>query len=364
MRSSLRLSEADEFFNHQVAMPHQVVASSDPNWRERIWVSVHDVVAKDYVLSFGFGKYPNRDVMEGFAIFGRGAAQRNVRMSRQLSPHHGAISVGPMRAEVLEPLRKLRFVLDENESGLAFDLEWSGAVAPALEGRHFEVSRARVSHDLVRYVQTGRLTGRIFANGESFEARPDRCWGVRDHSWGVRPMRAVEGDPPLQSPAWKFLLFCPLQFEGFSLHFYLFESAPGRPTHLSASIMRADPDDDRDEDIKSVRHDFVWDESAPALTLKEGRVVLEFYARPPMEIEIKACPGRAYLLGGGYGLSHGLWRGESHIEHDVYDLTDTDKQRAYSASSSDHMVEARCEGQIGFGVVEYLMRRGYPGRPR
>ena len=54
--NTLFLTGADEYFNHQTALPHQVVASSDPNWRERYWVSVHDVVSRDYVLSFGFGK--------------------------------------------------------------------------------------------------------------------------------------------------------------------------------------------------------------------------------------------------------------------------------------------------------------------
>ena len=33
------LTPPDEHFTHQVALPHAMVGSSDPSWRERYWVS-------------------------------------------------------------------------------------------------------------------------------------------------------------------------------------------------------------------------------------------------------------------------------------------------------------------------------------
>lgn len=358
MSNRLTLSPPDEYFNHQVALPHQVVASSDPGWRERYWVSVFDTVAQDTVLSFGFGKYPNRDVMDAFAIASRGDLQRNLRASRQLLPDNDRIAVGPLSAEILTPLEKLRFRCADNEADIAFDLEWQASVAPVLEGRHFEVNRGRISHDLVRYVQTGQLGGRISIGGETIDVTPDRWWGVRDHSWGVRPMSAAPGEPPVASAAWNFLAFCPIRFPSFSLHIYLFEAQPGRPTHLTATIMRP-PGGDEDDDIQSVEHDFQWRENAPIQTLEGGTLRIGFFSGRTLEIDVRACAGRAFLAGGGYGFFQGKWMAPSHLEHDIFDLTDAARLRDYNAHASDHLIEARCGDEVGYGIIEYLIRRGY-----
>ena len=33
------LTPPDEHFTHQVSLPHAMVGSSDPSWRERYWVN-------------------------------------------------------------------------------------------------------------------------------------------------------------------------------------------------------------------------------------------------------------------------------------------------------------------------------------
>jgi hypothetical protein len=357
--NDLALSPGDEYFGHQVALPIHSVASSDPGWRERYWISVHDIAAKDFVLSTGYGKYPNRDVMEGFCIAAKGDMQRNLRVSRTLAPRYTDIAVGPMAVEILDPLKTFRFTLGDNPTGTTYDLTWQASAPAALEGRHFEVNRGRVSHDIVRYVQTGRLSGEIRFGGERFDVTPDRWWGVRDHSWGMRPMTGVPGDPPVASVKWNFLAFMPIQFPSFSLHVYLFEAQPGRPTHLTAAIMRPEGSGEHDDEVKSVSHDFRWVENAPMQTLVGGDFRIEFYNGEVMDIAITACPGRAYLKGGGYGTTHGKWLGDDHSEHDEYDLADTEALRGYNHHSSDHLIEARCNGETGYGVIEYMIRRGY-----
>ena len=56
------LTPPDESFTHQASVPHAMVGSSDPSWRERYWVSLQDVESGDTVLSFGLGHYPNQDL--------------------------------------------------------------------------------------------------------------------------------------------------------------------------------------------------------------------------------------------------------------------------------------------------------------
>ena len=33
--------------------------------------------------------------------------------------------------------------------------------------------------------------------------------------------------------------------------------------------------------------------------------------------------------------------------------------RGFNSHASDHLIEATCEGQTGFGIIEYRIRRGY-----
>jgi len=352
------LSKADEYLNHQMPFPHAVVGSSDPNWRERYWVSIHDVAHQRFILSIGFGKYPNQDVMEGCAMAQVGDKQYNLRASRQLLPQRDEIEVGPMAATVIEPLKTLAFTIAPNPSGIEGSFTWHAAMPSMLEGRHFEINRARISHDLVRYVQLGRISGSITIGGEAFALDPETTWGERDHSWGIRPMAPFPGQPPTASVDWNFLAFCPIQFPDFCVHFYQFEQQYGRPTHMSASIVRKDGTEE-DDPIEAVEHDFDWVRGAPVLTLSGGHITLRFFSGKRLRIDIKALGPRVYLKGGGYGVDHGRWKGEFSLEHEVWDLSETDKLNGYATASADHLFEAQADGQTGYGIIEYLVRRGH-----
>lgn len=350
------LTGPDEFSNHQVAFPHFMVGVSDPNWRERYWFSVQDVVTRDFILSCGFGKYPNKNVMEGFVIAQQGSRQWNLRVARQLLPASDRISVGPLSLEIVEPFRTLRLRLEENPSGMALDLSWHGELAPMLEKKHFEINHARVTHDIIRYVQLGRVEGAVRIPGNHINLTLDSGWGERDHSWGIRPMNPAPGDPPVASAEWNFLAFCPLQFEDFAVHLYLFEAQEGKPSHVSASLVRRDG---TGEAFSAVSHDFEWDYQAAVRTLVAGTLTLHRDSGPSLTICLVALAPRVYLRGGGYGLDQGHWKGELSIEHETWDLSSGDTLRKYVQGSSDHMVEALCGGETGFGIIEYVVRRGH-----
>ena len=101
-----RLTPADEApFNHQIADTFATVAESDHGWTEKIWGSL---ARKDGSLQveFGLGKYHNRNVMDGFGGISRGTEQWTVRASRRLGVALERTGVGPVRYEVVEPLKK------------------------------------------------------------------------------------------------------------------------------------------------------------------------------------------------------------------------------------------------------------------
>jgi hypothetical protein len=360
----VRLSPSDESFTHQVALPHAIVGSSDPSWRERFWISMQDTVHKDVVLTVGFGQYPNQDVQEAFVALAEGGQQHNLRLSRTLSDRLGELRVGPLSLEVVRPYRELRMVLEENPTGMEFDLIWHGQMHPILEEPHLEVHRNRVTHDMIRYVQMGRVSGELTTPAGTRRLEASDWWSERDHSWGTRPLPRAAGGPPGSRPNWRFLIFCPVQFEDFGLHLYLYEDAAGRELHLSAGITGPidGPEASPFAEVISVEHDLTW-ANAPAPTLDSGTIRLHLEDGNTLDMRITAHEGRARLRGGGYegwnNWFQGHWKGDDCLEHDVWDLTDPESFYRYAKAGSDHLIELECDGRIGYGVMEYIVLPEY-----
>ena len=359
----MRLSAADEQFTHQVPLPHVMVGNSDPSWRERYWVSVQDTHGST-VLTLGIGQYPNQDVMEAFVALSHNGVQTNLRLSRTLldAPHD--LTVGPLSASIVEPLRELRLQLHDNDSGITFDLSWQATMEPILEEPFFQVARARAMYDAIRYVQHGRAQGTItLPDGTVLTLTPDRWWAERDHSWGTRPLPRTAGAPPGERPPWSFLLFAPLQLPDFAVHIYLQESAPGRPVYLSATLTGPVGKDVPQPDVVEVRHDLVFAPDAAAVTLVGGTLELILDDGAVRMLQLRALPGRAHLRGGGYegwnGWFQGQWRGDLTAEQDSWDLTDVANLYRYATAGSDHLVEVTCDGETGYGIVEYMVLPGY-----
>lgn len=186
------LTEADEFFNHQIVNTHATVDTADRSWTEKVWFTF---ARKDGSLqaSFGLGKYSNRNVLDGFAGVQRATTQYTVRASRVLRPALEAMAVGPLRYDVIVPLREVRVTLTENAAQpISFDLTFTDLLPAFFEGRDREIHHGRLATDVVRYHQAGTATGWIEIDGERIAVDPDEWFAIRDHSWGVREHVGVE----------------------------------------------------------------------------------------------------------------------------------------------------------------------------
>ena len=136
------LVAADEWFGHQIVETHAYVAPADRSWTEKVCAMAG---ARDGSLSIGFGvgKYTNRNVFDAYAGVSRGTEQWTVRGSRRLADDLETLGAGPVRYEVLEPMRRVRLVCEANDvQPIAFDCEFTAVVDPVLELRHREVQRA------------------------------------------------------------------------------------------------------------------------------------------------------------------------------------------------------------------------------
>ena len=95
------------------------------------------------------------------------------------------------RVEVVEPLHKLRVVLEETE-GIAVDLTWDGLFDVVQEQRHVLRAGNRVTLDAQRFAQLGTWSGVIAVDGEEITVDPSVWLGSRDRSWGIRPIGEPE----------------------------------------------------------------------------------------------------------------------------------------------------------------------------
>src|SRR5262249_61537710 len=118
----------------------------------------------DLFMVMGLGQYPNLAVQDAFACVTRRGKHHVVRASRELGDRMDT-SVGPFRVEVLEGLKRLRFVLAPSEHTIACDLTWTGAIPAFLEPRQHVRKYGRVLFDTMRLAPTGGWAGSLPVRG-------------------------------------------------------------------------------------------------------------------------------------------------------------------------------------------------------
>ena len=81
-------------------------------------------------------------------------------------------------------------------------------------------------------------------------------------------------------------------------------------------------------------------------------------------LPVEAVPRGGWAVQGYVYSSHPYRVNGVRLQVEVLDdegrvLSDDEALRGYNSHSSDHLIEARCNGETGYGVIEYLIRRGY-----
>lgn len=320
------LTAADEGFTHQVADTFAIVGTSDPAWTEKVCAMA---MARDgsLQLGFGLGKYANRNVLDGYAALSRGPEQLTVRASRSLASAPEALAVGHIHYEVLEPMRRVRFVLEPNEhQPLAFDWTFESVVPPHLEERTHLRDQFRTSADLVRYHQTGVASGWLELDGERHEIDPDAWVSTRDHSWGVRydvgPPPVDRGtNTPLPEGVGFQMIWCPALMERpdgsrYALHLhYVWFKMPGLEQRTTTAGV--EHPDGRREEIHDLRPDLRFDPGNRRLLGGTVTAVMADGSERPITLEVLSDTGVQLGAGLYFGLDghhHGEWRGELFVE--------------------------------------------------
>ena len=347
------LSPMDDYPLHQVADVIRHVGTSDRNFYDRYYFNLHGS-SDELFMVMGVGQYPNLAVQDAFACVNRQGKHHVVRASRVLGDRMDT-TVGPFRVEVLEGLKRVRFVLEPTEHTIAADLTWQGAIPAFLEPRQYIRKYGRVLFDTTRFAQTGYWTGTLSVGDETFTVTPDRWWGTRDRSWGVRPVGEAEHPGIRQGEGqltgmWNY---SPMQFPDHAILYILNETDAGERPIEEAVRIWTDPAREPE-----------WlgrPEYEHRLTLGTRMIessVLHFPHAPGGAFHVRATPLlTAYIaIGTGYGMEqdwrHGMYQGPLVVQGLVKPVDEIASYGQYGVV--DHVARFDASnGAVGWGLHEH-----------
>ena len=362
------LTAQDDLIGHQLPTTFDHVGNSDPAWMERLWYTGHPKTG-GIIFDIGLGYHPNRNVMDAFAGVTVGTTQYNFRASRRLRPNPLDTTIGPLKIEVLEGLRRHRLSLAPNESGLSLELEFLGTMNAHEEEPHFRRRNGRVTEQMARGQQLGAYRGWIEVAGQRHLVLPSDWLGQRDHSWGIRAeMRTDESHPPVTFYPPFFYAWTTVQFAGRGLHVFFKERAPGDYIYLSGEEvgpLGSKPVPGRR--MSGVSHEVQWAADPHGQTVASAVFDVSLDDGSKRTLSIRALPARYFLKGGLYGglkgWFHGDDKGRLHVEHDHWDLLEP-SVRKLARTLCDHVIEVREGDEVGYGIMEYGVGKGYSRYPQ
>jgi len=356
------LTRYDELLCHQIVSTFDHVHTSAREWTERIWFSVYEKSGKFQLLA-GFGKYVNRNIIDAFGTVSVDSkTQYVVRASRELRPQSDDVHVGSFSYEVIEPLKKVRCVLGENEHGLSYDIEFEATMPPCEEPIQFSRVEGRAAENIQRFVQVGKAKGWIRIEGETHRVDGENWLAMRDRSWGVRrgggpPETGVE---PPEVPVGFLYNWILVQFPEWGVTYHTRENWDGTPLVFGGEVFYPHKSGKESLKLTSVEHDFRLRDDLRQIT--GGRIVLNAVDGSKRELSLRPV-SICYMKPGGYGeyrgFAQGLWMGPSYIDGFKLDITDP-KVVSEVAFIGDLNCEFRCGDEVGYGVTELLLLGKYP----
>jgi hypothetical protein len=352
------LSTWDDYPVHQAALPVAQTVSSDAGRYDRYWFSMHDVDLTTQV-GFGLSVHPNRGIVDAALSVSRGGHQASVFASGPLSRDRNT-RVGPLRVEVIEPMRVLRVVLEEHD-GLAADLTFTGVTQHIEDGRMRRDAGARLISERVRTVQFGQWHGRFTMDGETVECTPDRWWGFRDRSWGSRTTGTVAESAMPAHASGIYFAWTLLRFPDECLLVAVNETPDGRSEARTAAVLPflRDGEPAYGDEGKVLRGDvFAFDIDYLPGTRRPRHVGLTVGPRGLIDRTLTIEPVGVFQMQ-GLGYYHPRWRhGTDHggeaVGTDRWVLADLDPGTMQNLHVQQICRARRSDGAVGLGLFEHV----------
>ena len=356
------LNKLDDFPIHQTPEPIAHPATSDRNVYDRTWYNGYSPDGS-YFFGVGMAVYPHRGVMDcAFSVVKPDMRQNCFYGSRRAPVERTEMDVGPFRMEVIEPMRRTRVILDDNESGISCDLTFSARTASIQEARQTLWQGTRRAMDATRFDQFGRWSGVVNHPDGEIKVDESVCLGTKDRSWGVRGIgeRETGGAPII--PEGICFIWAPLIWDDHISHAIFFDGQKGEPLAregLVAPLYQTEAEipgveDGLVERKLTARHRIEYHPGTRLAKAAEIDLVnLDDGVR-----RIKLEPKLKFMMK-GLGYSHpewrqGAWKGELATGHDSFDPRQLDHE-ALENIHTQQLVTATDGERQGVGVLEQIV---------
>ncbi len=348
------LTKADDFPIHQTPDPI-AVSGTDRNFYDRYFFNGY---TPDGSLFFAcaMGVYPHLNIIDAsFSIVADGV-QTNLRASRILHMERMDLSVGPIQVQVVEPLSKLRLLINAPDRGIEADLVFVKRADAIKEPRFTFRNGPRAFMDYTRLTQNGSYEGYVSLNGQRVDVTPETVRGTRDRSWGVRPIGAP--DPQPQAPAALpqfYWLWSPLNFDDFVMFFHANEDGEGRPWNRKSVVHKLGD--------APIGGDATAEVAFQSKTRHAKSAIIRTQSFEGGDYTVELTPQwHFYMHGIGYGhpeWGHGRFHGELEVAHDSFSTADLD-----DGDMANNHIQAFCTADLtgpgglrtsGVGILEQLI---------
>ena len=356
------LSRFDDYPIHQTAEPLAHTASSDRCTYDRYWYNGH---ARDGSFYFGIAlcRYPNLGILDCSLSLAVDSHQYAFHGSRRAPQEPTETEVGPFALHILEPMGRHRVVIVANDTGIECDLLFTPCTACIEEGRQTLRNERHLVMDATRLDQFGRWEGWIRYDGRQLQVDGRSTVGIKDRSWGIRPVGApYGGGAPLADYQAIHFNWLPLHWEDECSLAGWFEDAEGNQWHSDQCFL---PRYDAMEDIPGTQDpgSRVWQGAVqhrlvmiPGTRLASSAVIT-MQDRSGQSMDVTLQPLLVHRMKGlGYQhpqWGHGTWHGELAIAGESWRDGDLDPL-ALENIHVQQVVTARCGERVGHGVLEQL----------
>ena len=360
------LNKLDDFPIHQTPEPIAHAATSDRNVYDRTWFNGYSGDGQ-YYFGIGMAIYPHRGILDcAFSVVTRNGRQHCFYGSRRAPAERTEMDVGPFRLEVVEPLRRTRVVLTDNDSGITCDLTFSARTAAIQEARQTLWSGTRRAMDATRFDQFGRWSGSIRHPDGTIAVRDTECYGTKDRSWGVRGVGEPETGGAPNMPGGICFVWAPLFWDDHITHAIFFDGQKGDALVREGIVAPLYPNEaaiptvqhSTDKRMATARHRIQYHRGTRLASSAE--IDLVNLAGETRTIALEPIL-KFQMKGLGYGhpeWGQGMWKGELATGKESFDPRQLDPL-ARENLHVQQVVIANDGKRRGIGVLEQIVAGPY-----
>ncbi len=345
------LSAGDDYPLHQTPEPI-AYAGSDRNFYDRYFFNGYNADGSVFFAA-AMGFYPQLGIVDAAFCLTLDGIQHNLRASRHLGGDRMQLSVGPIKIEIMEPLKNLRITVLGNDSGITASLTFTARHSPIEEPRFTRRNDTRMFMDYTRMTQNGVWSGEIVKDAQKIAVAPDGFMGTRDRSWGIRPIGTPDPQPPASGNLSQFFwLWAPCNFADYACFAHTNDDGSGKPWNRRAVVYELDGKHSEFE-----RPEFELEYVGGSRRLREARIQLAERTC----LTLTPSPMNFYMNGLGYThpvWGHGMDHGPEDFAYDWIDLAginDGDPSNMHIQAFSNALLEVEGETKKGTGVLEQLL---------